>query len=471
MSCKHFSNFRLEKDVTYFLYVGELKNYGLCTFLKEALSRIHKRPFDFIAIVPDVLEQYNYKNIIAINPELDTCRERYNTHVSCRASAGEFVSTVSDDLKIRALAETLAQKQGHLFLYMYESLAEMTLDDIDGVSILGPKKEVAQHCNNKSFQMSSLKETVPVVEFKTLNGYESLIQTCETLFNTWTDGIFVTQEYSAAGINSIVAQSIQDIKDKFKGQEVPYLITRFVPHIADPTVLGVVASPEEVYIAGVADQRIQGGNRFTGSTYPSTLSKSLHNQLSNHTRTVGAWLARQGYRGIFGCDYIVTDTDEIRFLEINARKQGTTLEFCCTLEQNLPAGTPMLPELEYYAVEHGTFPEGTLEPNGNTKDIHWGTYNYKIHEPVTTSGYIPQAVWERESFKKIGDQELLKDYLILEHTGSDLLVTQGSFIARVVALGHDHQSVTQGIEQGKKIIDITYTKYHKTENTNDHVIH
>ncbi len=458
MSCNHFSNFQLKEDTTYFFYIGELKNYGLNVFLREALTRIYNKPYDFIAIVPDILEQYNYKNIIAINPDLDTCRERYNTNVSCRVTAREFVQTVSQDDEIKSLVTEISQKQNGVFLYMYESLEEMTLDEIEGVSILGPDKEIARMMNNKSFQMQSLKDTVPVVEFRNCDGYDSLLATCENLFLTWTDGIFVTEEYSAAGINSIVAHSIEDIKDKFKNQDVPFLVTRYVPHTHDPTVLGVVANSEAVYIAGMADQCIQNGNRFTGSTFPSVLSPDLEQQLTEYTRKVGAWLAGQGYKGIFGCDYIVTESNEIRFLEINARKQGTTLEFCCTLEQNLPEGSPMLPELEYYAVHHSKFPESTVEPKSNPSNIHWGTYNYKIHEPVVTSGYIPHAVWERESFAKIASNDLLKDYLILEHTGSDLFVTEGSFIARVVALGHDHESVNQGIQQGKKTIELTFKR-------------
>jgi hypothetical protein len=69
MSDIHFSNYKLEENKDYFLYIGELKNYGLNRFLKEALSRIENRNFDFISIVPDVFEQYNYKNLIVINPE------------------------------------------------------------------------------------------------------------------------------------------------------------------------------------------------------------------------------------------------------------------------------------------------------------------------------------------------------------------------------------------------------------------
>lgn len=54
MSLIHFSNYQLEKDTEYFLYIGELKNYGLNLVLKDVLLRFLNRKFEFIAIVPDV---------------------------------------------------------------------------------------------------------------------------------------------------------------------------------------------------------------------------------------------------------------------------------------------------------------------------------------------------------------------------------------------------------------------------------
>ena len=90
----YFSNFKLEEDTEYFLYIGELKNYSLNIFLKEALSRTFNRKFDFIAIVPDALEQYNYDNLIVINPKSTDYACKYGACVCCRVSADEFSASV-----------------------------------------------------------------------------------------------------------------------------------------------------------------------------------------------------------------------------------------------------------------------------------------------------------------------------------------------------------------------------------------
>ena len=458
MSDIYFSNFQLEEDTEYFLYIGELKNYGLNNYLKEALSHIFSRKFDFIAIIPDVFEQYDYENLIVINPHAKTFECQYGTHVCCRVSGHEFSASVSKNRQIRALVKRLLNRQKHIYIYMYESIPEMTLDEIPGISILGPDKNIARQLNSKIYQYQHLKDILPVVDFRICHGFNSLIQTAEELFKSWPDGLFVCREYSAAGVNSIVAHGIGDIKDKFNALDEPYLISRFIPHDHDPTVLAVVASEEDVYIAGVADQRIEQENLFTGSVFPSVLDKKIIARLQEYTRSIGGWLAREGYRGIFGCDFIVKNNDEIWFIEINARKQGTTLEFCCTLEQSLPSGSPMLPELEFYAVTEGLFPANTVEMKSNPKNLHWGTYNYKIHGTAQTDSYIPQSTQERQAFKKVAEGKLKKDFLILEHTGCNFILAQGAFISRIVALGHNQSDVQQGLNQGRKTIELTIVR-------------
>ena len=456
MSNIHFSNYALEKDTQYFLYIGELKNYGLSEFLREALCKYFKTKIEFIAIIPDVCEQYNYKNLMVINPMTKAYECRYGSPVNCRISSSEFATCVSNSPEVHQLIEKILLNQEHLYVYMYESLIGLTLDELEGVSILGPDKTIARKMNNKTFQMTSLKDIVPTIEFRICSDYETLKKKCGLLWNQWQNGIFVTQEFSAAGINSTLAFCEQDVEEKFHGENVSYLISRYIPHDFDPTVLAVVANENEVYIAGVADQRIEGGNQFTGSVFPSALPDPIIEELKAHTRTVGKWLGKQGYRGIFGCDYIVTKDNKIFFLEINARKQGTTLEFCCMLEQLLPDGSPMLPELEFFAVTKNQFPDATVEMAADTKDLHWGTFNYKIHSAVKTKTYIPQSVQERRAFDKVVSHQLKKDFLILEHIGSDFVVAEGSFIARIVALGHDRDSVAQGIDQGCKTIELTF---------------
>jgi hypothetical protein len=46
----------------------------------------------------------------------------------------------------------------------------------------------------------------------------------------------------------------------------------------------------------------------------------------------------------------------------------------------------------------------------------------------------------------------------MEHIGNDFIVAQGSFLGRIVALGHDQLSVQQGLQLGQKTIELTISE-------------
>ncbi len=450
-----YSNFTYNPNIYYFFYIGDLKAYSLNVLLQETLSRrLHHKQVQFIAIIPDICIQYNYENIFVINPSANeemVNEERLDIRElkkSCRISYDRFISSVSNNHTIRKLIHTILEKQNQLYISLYESIEELTLDEIDRVYLLGPEKNIARKFNNKLFQYETLQDTLPIVDFRLCAGIEDLFSTTSDLRDTWTDGIFVSEPYSSAGTNSAVTQSQVDVAAKFNERSSTYLVSKYIPHNYDPTVLAVVANENDVYVAGVADQIIVGGNRFIGSKYPSELPEKIQQQLQEYTIRVGKILAQNGYRGIFGCDYLIDKNDKVYFLEINARKQGTTLEFCYTLEQSLPEGAPSLMELEYFAVTEGRFPQNTTKLRSNHRNIHWGTYNFKIEIQKRTTGYIPQNPYERETFKKVSNGNLIKDFAILEHVGTNFFVMPGTFLARVVSVAKNREDVDEGLCQG-----------------------
>ena len=458
-----FSNFTYNPDVYYFFYCGDIKAYYLNNFLTNVLQKAEAgREVQFVAIVPDVFEQYAYKNILVVNPVVGKhwkAAQKNGEHdlpcVSCRIASATFMSAVSGNAAIRSLIATILRNQSNLYLYLFESVEEMTLDDIEGVTILGPDKRIAKQCNNKIWQYKQVGGLLPVAEHYFCDDVETLLIKTAALRKEWTDGIFISCAYSAAGANSIVSNNQEEVPGWCIGKEGTFLISRFIPHRLDPTVLAVVANEEDVYVAGVADQVIKNGNRFIGSTYPSVATAEQKALLYQYTVVIGKMLGKLGYRGIFGCDYIVADDGSIFFIEINARKQGTTLEFCYTLEQALPKGTPGLPELEYHAVTENRFPENSIELKTTYDKLYWGTHNYKVLDQKNTRGYIPHNPYERKSFENIATSELNHDFVVLEHIGADFKVLPGTFLARVVSVAVNREKMETGLRQGVEFIKQT----------------
>ena len=240
-----------------------------------------------------------------------------------------------------------------------------------------------------------------------------------------------------------------------------YLASPYIPHKYDPTVLGIVANTKDVYIAGVADMRIEDLKSFRGSTFPSVLPERVQAELREHTRVVGRKLAEFGFRGIFGCDFVVDDCENVYFIEVNPRKQGTTMEFACMLEQFAPLDSRNFMELEHYAVTHGKFPENTAWPDfGNAvrkrTQVHWGTYNYKVEQTALTHAPLPQAMQEVELFRRCHNHGI-GGHLILEHVGNDTVVKPGTFLARAVAVDTDHEGMMRRLEQAVREIRDTFT--------------
>jgi hypothetical protein len=444
-----FSNFHYNQKKYYFIFISELKAYGIGHFFKEALSKalnISKNKIKFITIAPDVFEQYNYENLIIIN----SIKDKHNK----RKPHDEFIYDISNSSYINFIINEILYHQDEIYLYMFESNEYMTLDKKEQVILIGPNSSIVKTLNNKITLYEIFSKIVPMANYSVVNSYEKLISTTKELFIN-EKKLFISLEKSAAGANSIIAYNIKDVENKFfDNKNDIFLITDFIEHIYDPTTLGVVINEKEIFISGIADQTIFGTS-FRGSIFPSKIDDKVKKEIIHQTRLVGLKMASLGYRGIFGCDYIVTKNNKVFFIETNPRKQGTTMEFCCALKTQLVKRSPNLPELEFYAVTKNTKAPKAIEPDFFNTNIYWGTYNEKIQNKLQTNSYLPQQRGEIKMFESVAKNKLIKEYMILEHIGQDFFVNEGSFLGRVVATGKNFKDIEDGINMGKKMLNFT----------------
>ncbi|RQD57684.1 MAG: ATP-grasp domain-containing protein [Desulfonatronovibrio sp. MSAO_Bac4] len=452
-----FSDVRLEDDTDYFLYIGELKTDGLNQFVRENLARVYNKKFDYISIVPDIMESYPHRNILVINPLSKNLYSQTRKKFSCRMSPGDFAGVVSYSSTVLDLIRMLVKRQGRLYVHVFESLPELTFTRMPGVTLLGPSGQVASMWNNKLYQLQMLRDVVPVIDYKICGGVKEMLSSIDQGLKDWPDGVFVSQPYSAAGTNSFIVRSADELAQRLPLPQSTYFISRYVPHEYDPTVLGVVGNEDDVFIAAIADQEIEGGNMFRGSTFPSCLPYKEQLEIKEHTRMVGRVLGRSGYRGIFGCDYIVSNSGEVFFVEVNARKQGTTMEMCCTLENLLPEGAPSLMELEYHAVTEDFLPTNKVEIQDAISDLNWRTYNFKVDREVVTRYFLPVDEDERELFRQVKKNGIEHKMIILEHVGHGCSVKPGTFLGRVVAVSRSREILDQEIKYGRQLLEESIT--------------
>ncbi|NOY86593.1 MAG: ATP-grasp domain-containing protein [Deltaproteobacteria bacterium] len=436
----------LDPKKYYFLYIGEIKAIDLNRFMRGPVEIRSGKPADFIAVVPDVLSRYPEGNTIVVNSAAREARERSGLLHNIRITAGRFAEEVSRDRRVLALVDRLIDAQGELFVNMFESRPELAFADGRKVKILGPAPDLALTFNSKLTQYGmAIQLGIPVPSGGISRSLDEAVGIAEGFFSNGQRA-FVSEEYSAAGANSIVASNAAEIRVRFKGTNGHLLVTHFVDHEYDPTVLGIIAGPEDVYIASVADQNIEG-TRFKGSTYPTVLSSRCVEDLKEMTRALGHHLGGLGYRGAFGCDYIVDQSGRIYFIEINARKQGTTMETTLTMKHHLP-GHPYFPELEFYAVVDGKFPDGVLEMDSRREGLCWGTYNFKVSRDVVVTADLPLPMDQPEFFARAANGSIEENYIVMDYVGAGVRLHSGGFLGRVIAASSSPEKMREALKEG-----------------------
>ncbi|MDF1536827.1 MAG: ATP-grasp domain-containing protein [bacterium] len=436
---------------TWFLYVGEVKAAGLNRFLTDPISRRYGKPAECVHVVPDVLSLYPEGHFVVINPAAVLAGSEAGKRCCVRPPGSEFAAMVSADPGVREMVDRILGVQDRLLVNVFETSSLLDLGKDRPITVIGPEADLAHTLNNKLLQYRLAGELdIPVPAGGTFDTLAGALGFAGEIF-AGGGRVFISAAYSAGGSNSIIADSGAMIEERFAGQTGGLVVTEFMEHQHDPTVLGIVANEKEVYIASVADQDVEG-TRFTGSTFPTLLPDGMVARLKEYTRTVGRAMGRKGYRGAFGCDFIVTLDQEVLFIEINARKQGTTLETALTMLAALP-GHPTYPELELSAVLDGSFPEGPAEMSSTNAPLAWATYNYKADREVIVSGCLTPAMDEEALFEQA--RTGTGGYVILDHVGPDTHASKGVFIARIVAAGPNRETVRESLEKGVREVHRT----------------
>lgn len=431
---------------SWFLYVGEIKAAGLNRLLVEPLSRRYGKPAACIHIVPDVLAYYPDEIFLVVGPDSNQAGPDSQERTNSRISAKQFASMVSGDEVVKTLVSQILEVQGELLLNVFEVSPELSLVRDERIKVIGPDPQVAVAMNNKlhQYEMASAMG-IPVPAGRRCTDIDEALGFAGEIFSRGQK-VFVSGAYSAGGSDSIVASTKEEINSRFKDTPGGLLVTEYIEHRYDPTVLGVVAGENDVYIASVADQNIHG-TRFMGSTFPTVLGMEKVLQLKDITRKVGSYMGSKGYRGVFGCDYIIDDSGDVYFIEVNARKQGTTMETSLAMIHNLP-GRPTFPELEMMAVLEGRLPDGLEEMNSTNGPLCWGTYNYKAVDDCIVRKYVPPSMDEENLF--LDAMAGRGGHIVLDHVGPQTRITEGGFIARVVAAGPTPDDVRKGLREGAR---------------------
>jgi hypothetical protein len=440
----------LDQTTCYFLYVGEARYDTLNQFMCEALERRTGRRMDCIRIIPDVSGCALPRNTLVLNPRAKARLARTGVLSRCPVRPREFAAAVSASPTVRELARSLVARQGELFVHVAESVPELTINRLPGVRLIGPDGETAAMWSNRLYQMRLLKDLAPVLEHRLCRCAEELAEAVETLLPTWEDGACLLAESPFGDPGVFVVTDPRDVNTR-PAETGGVLLMRNVPSRHTPTVLGITAGPDDVFVAAVADRRREPDGAF-GASYPSVLAPRILTELREHARMAGRVLGGSGYRGVYGCDFVVDKNDTVHFVEINARKHGAALEMCCTLECALPTGSPTLADLELCAVFDGRLPENARELARALESLCWRTCTVRADRRLMSEASPLGRPDVRGLFKRVLSRGSDHGMIVLEHPARDCLVEPGATLGRVVAVAADPAYLAEDMALGRSLL-------------------
>jgi hypothetical protein len=332
-----------------------------------------------------------------------------------------------------------------------ESVPELTLRRIPGVRLIGPDGEVASMWNNRLYQLRMLRDLVPQIEHRYCRSIEEASEALGELLPRWPQGVCVMKESAEDDAGYFVAQNPSDMALKRSGMKSP----AFSLPSCSPR-----SCAHGSWRDGRRGRRVQrgrgrppdGAGRLLRGVLSLALPEHVLTEVREHARMVGRVLGGSGYRGVFGCDFIVDPGGAVHFVEVNARKHGAALEMCCTLESALPAGAPSLADLELSAVFENRLPDNAVELTRAMEGLFWKTRNVRAPRDMVAEDGPEGPKDIRALFRHVLSRGAGHGMIILEPPARACLVGKGGLLGRVVAVAGDPAYLAGDIELGRQIL-------------------
>jgi predicted ATP-grasp superfamily ATP-dependent carboligase len=221
---------------------------------------------------------------------------------------------------IQKLIKQLIDKQGRLFVLSFTSVW-LDLNN-PKITILGPNNKIAAKFDDKV-------EHIKVFEKLKLPINKTIIyQSFEELRKKHKEyPCFLSANFSSGGFESKIIYTEEDLKEFYDSlrpinQKGLFIAARLLKDIVlAPNSSAIVLDKDKTVIVCITDQLLRE-NRYMGNLYPSRANKQHQKIISETTIKVGNYLSRQGFRGLFGLDFLITKKGDCYPTDLNPRRQG-----------------------------------------------------------------------------------------------------------------------------------------------------
>lgn len=302
----------------YFFVLFSPKFVFLAEQAAEVLGEKFNKKFVPIHIVSIGLNNFYAKgNHIILNKSLARRKTRDKRIVEQLYDEDLNVEFAGNTL-IKKIVRKLINKQGRVFVYSFSSSG---LRSEGGLVVLGPKSNVVERYDSKVEQMKLFKKLkLPIIKRVEIPSIQQLKKNHPNL------PFLVSSTFSSGGAESRVIRCKEDIMDFCKSLRMinrknPLIIAPYIDVVISPNSTAMVCGKNDTRILSVSDQ-ILDDVKYLGNAYPSRVDNRNLQSIFEMMKKIGDFLSRQGYRGLFGCDFIIDKRGDCYVVDLNPRRQG-----------------------------------------------------------------------------------------------------------------------------------------------------
>jgi predicted ATP-grasp superfamily ATP-dependent carboligase len=322
-------------DYNYFFSMLSDRFIPLNELWAKSLEKRFNKSFKPIYVLPFYHNRlFEEENYIVLNEWLeDVHRTMKRTDIMNLIYPEDLNRQFSKSPEIKRLADQLIKKQGKVFVLSFSDVwFELKNPNI---VLLGPDPKVAALYDAKiehyrTFEKLGL-ETVKTTVYKDI----------QELRDKHTEyPFFLSAMYSSGGIESKAIFTYQDLEAYYShlrlvNKKQPLIAAKYIDSIVlAPNSTGIVMGQDEVIVVCISDQILRN-NQYMGNIYPSRATKEHIGQVKQMTEIVGKYLSEQGFRGLFGIDFLITKSGKCYPVDLNPRRQGGYYCIAMASEQDL----------------------------------------------------------------------------------------------------------------------------------------
>lgn len=277
-----------------------------------------KKEFRPIFIIPNKLNKFcDKQNFVIINHEL---KKLVNKNKIIDIGDEDLNYSFSNSNFVKELIDKLSKKQDIICLYMFSS-SFLNLNH-PKIKILGSDPKITTKIEFKHNQIKIFEDlNLPIVKTQLIKDTNNLKKNLKILMPFVISETVNSSGYGKSLINNQDELDLfcTDLSDKIKNNY--FIISEYIPDVLLSPNVNVFISNNEIKILNITDQIL---NKFIyfGNIYPSKITDKQKNVIINITIKIGKYLQNEGFRGLFGCDFIINKNGNVYIVEINPRRQS-----------------------------------------------------------------------------------------------------------------------------------------------------